>query len=121
MIKLGETGWADFVEALGVRDGHGECRLYSNQGKETWDSLLQAKLGHGEAWAETFRPFVGQAGLLFSGGHKPEMHGLVATASYGGIYFVADADPYRHHNHDRDLPTGPEMLKRLKAGGKLNP
>jgi hypothetical protein len=103
MIKLGKHGWADYVDALGVKydGGHG-CWLYSSLNYRC--CILQADLGHEAAWHKTFSPFEGQKGLLFSGGHKPEKYGLKAVASYGGIYFVIDADPYQHYNSDRDLP-----------------
>lgn len=105
MIKLGKHGWADKVEALGVEyDGGRGCWLYSSLDKDVHCMLLQAGAGHERAWAETFRPFEGSKGLLFSGGHKPEKHGLKAVAHYGGIYFVADEDPERHHNQARDMP-----------------
>lgn len=105
MIKLGRYGWADKVDALGVKyDGGNGCWLYSSLEKDIHHMLLQSQARHAMAWHRVFAPFEGQKGLLFSGGHKPEKYELKATASYGGIHFVADDNPERHRNNERDLP-----------------
>ena len=105
MIKLGREGWADKVEALGIEyDGRNGCWLYSSSEKKTRHMLLQAKANHARAWFKTFSPFKGRSGLLFSGGHNPKKYGLKATAAYGGIFFVADNNPEKYHNRERDLP-----------------
>lgn len=105
LIKLGETGWADRVDALGVKyDGAGGCWLFSSLETDVHHMLLQAKCGHAAAWNRTFSPFKGQRGLLFSGGHKPEKYGMKASVAYGGIYFVRDDNPEKYHNYERDAP-----------------
>ncbi len=105
MIKLGTEGWADKVEALGIEyDGGNGCWLYSSLSTDVRHMLLQAKARHAGKWYKIFSPFEGKRGLLFSGGHKPWKYGMKASAEYGGIYFVADEDPTRHHNRERDLP-----------------
>lgn len=107
MIKLGQTGWASRVEALDVvYDGGNGCWLYASFDKENRHRyfLLQAKARHAKALAEKFSPFEGRRGLLFSGGHRPERYGMKPAVSYGGIFFVEDSNPSRHHNSERDKP-----------------
>ncbi len=107
IIKLGQTGWASRVEALDVvYDGGNGCWLYASLDKENRHRhlLLQAQVRHTEALAKKFSPFKGQRGLLFSGGHRPDRYGMKPTVSYGGIFFVADSNPGRHHNYERDKP-----------------
>jgi len=116
IIKLGTDGWANKVDALNIKyDGEGGCWLYSSLDKS--NMLLQAKQQHAAALAKVFSPFEGQKGLLFSGGHKPEKYGLQSTCSYGGIHFVKDGDPDRHHQPERDL----SLQEQWACGWKEKP
>ncbi len=107
MIKLGKTGWADEVVSLDVvYDGGNGCWLYASLDKENRHRhlLLQAQARHAKGCAKTFSPFQGQRGLLFSGGHRPEKYGMKPAVSYGGIFFVVESNPEKHHNPERDKP-----------------